>query len=331
MKRQDNGFVLVNALVLVAALSALVILLLGRAELGRQSLQAGQNTQSMDMALDSAEALALHLLYRDRQSAEGWDHPAEAWAQPWRDLPLDGIDSPFATAKPGPLSGWHLTGGLRDEQALFNLNWLTRPAEDPLQIAFDRLLERQGIASTAATAIRAYLQPGGPSERSVYQQPPLPRDPVGGALFSLAQLDEITALSDRDRARLRPLVTVLPGDSQINVNTVGPDLLAALLPDVPPAQQASILANRSRQPFTSVETFLNTLGLNEEAATTAGLSPDRLSIESQWMSLTARLTRSNTTTESTADPARSATRQALIWRAPAPLAPEIKWRRSRFD
>jgi len=52
----NGGFVLVNALVIVAALAMLATLLLVRAEGGRARLQAGLEADQLTLALDAFEA-----------------------------------------------------------------------------------------------------------------------------------------------------------------------------------------------------------------------------------------------------------------------------------
>ena len=61
----DQGFVLVNALVLVAALAAVATLLLSRAEQGRSRLESGLVADQLNLSLDAFDALAISQLARE--------------------------------------------------------------------------------------------------------------------------------------------------------------------------------------------------------------------------------------------------------------------------
>ncbi|MBY6069028.1 type II secretion system minor pseudopilin GspK [Leisingera aquaemixtae] len=276
---RDAGFVLVNALVLAAALAAAAALLLTRAETGRARLQAGQQAAQLTLALDAFEALAAARLSRGAADSTAWTAPVEA-------AELAG--------------GAVLSGEISDLQGRFNVNWLADPQDSAAREAFDRLLKQLALPPQAGAAIRSFLQPGGPKNRAAWARLDPPLDPVGGALLSTRQLQGIPGLPPRAYARLLPFIAALPGDARLNVNTAPPQVLAALLPQMPPAALNRLAARRRQQPFPSVPEFLAAAGL-EQAEAQAGaqadqdgaganpedgpaslLSGDRLTVSSDW-------------------------------------------------
>ena len=149
--RRDRGFVLVNALVLVAALAATATLLLSRAERGRAQLEAAQLADQLTLALDAFDALALTRLAQDRGNS---DHGNESWAQPRQALPL---------------ARGEVAGEIQDLQGRFNINWLSSPDNRLAQEAFARLLAQLGLSPELGPEIRPLCHPRcparGPSRR----------------------------------------------------------------------------------------------------------------------------------------------------------------------
>ena len=308
--RRGRGFVLVNALVLVAALAAAAALLLARAEAGRARLGAGLEAAQLKLNLDAFEALAATLLARDTGAV---DHAGEAWARP--------VD-------PVPLARGTVAGKITDLQGRFNINWLADPSDTTAQAAFDRLAERLGVPAAAGTAIRAALAPDGPPDPAAWLRLTPPETPVGGALLMRDQLARIPGLSPRALDRLTPFVTALPADSTLNVNTAAPEVLAAFLPHLPPAALARLLRDRPRDPWRSIEAFQAAAGLAQadteeeetDAPDAATLPAERLSVGSSWFraEITATLA------------GRQVHRSTVLHRRGAPATVTPAWRLTRW-
>ena len=282
-RAKDQGFVLVNALVLVAALAAVATLLLSRAEQGRSRLEAGLVADQLSLSLDGFDALALSLLARDSGAS---DHLREPWAKP---------RPPLALAR------GEVAGQIQDLQGRFNINWLSQTDTPLAQAAFVRLLARLGLPARIADDIRRFVTPGAElADRQRWLQRDPPLDPVGGPLLSADQLADLPGLSPRAYARLRPLITALPGDSRLNVNTAPPAVLASFLPDLSSAVLAQLLRQRDRDGFASVEEFLTAARLQqaeddlpnspsgnpqdspENDSQPETLGPEQISVSSQW-------------------------------------------------
>ncbi|KAA8609008.1 type II secretion system minor pseudopilin GspK [Salipiger aestuarii] len=306
--KASPGFVLVNALVLVAALAALAVLLLARAEGGRQRLAGGIDAEQLTLNLDAFEALALARIARDDGHV---DHADEAWAAPAATLRLD---------------RGSVAGRIIDQQGRFNLNWLaggTGGGMDGFRSdAFDRLCARLGVSSSANAALRAFLRPGGPAEPGAYLLADPPSAPLGGSLLMVSQLRAVPGLPPRALARLAPHIAALDGASRLNINTATPQVLAAMLPTLSQPAIDRLISARSANPYTAVDAFLIDVGLaragDEQQAddTPEQLSEDMISVRSDWFLalIDARID------------TRSATRELLIERRALSEGPRIAWR-----
>jgi len=302
---RDRGFVLVNALVLVAALAASAVFLLAQAELGRVRLMASRTSAQLSLHLDAAEALAVTRL---DAAADGQpDHLGRAWARSMQNVALDTGE---------------ISIQIQDLQGRFNLNWLTNPSNTAASAAFDRLLNSLGVSDQDGATIRAFLQPGGPSNTSAFLRVDPPLDPVGGALLMVQQLDQLPGLSERARARLRPHLTALPGDSRLNPNTATQDVLTAFLPRLTSPRIAQLIAQRSRQPFPSTEAFLIAaqLAISEDPDAPEPeedeLLAQHLSVSSEWFGLEAVATLDG----------HHASRIAVLHREGVPVQTKTEWR-----
>ncbi len=272
MKRahpSDRGYVLVNALVLVAALSSMAVFLLARADAGRARLEAGLVATQVELNLDAFEALAETRLERDFGAV---DHNGEVWGKPVQEMPL----------KRGSVSGQ-----VSDQQGLFNLNWLSNAEFDAAHRAFERLMTQQGVPPQTAKRVRELIASNQVSDPSPWARKMPAEAPVSGPLLMSDQLAHVPGLSARQRNRIVNLVTALPGDSTLNVNSAPEAVLKAFLPNLTAAAQNQILRDRETAPFASVDAFLLAVGVpvpdaDDPGAPIPDLLPDHLSVGSEW-------------------------------------------------
>ncbi len=265
-----RGFVLVNALVIVAALSAAAVVLLARAEASRTRQVQTQTSDQLDLYLDSFESLVMTVLTADAANG-ALDHLAEGWAQRDYDVTLD---------------RGRVNGRIEDLQGRFNINWLSRPDDDFARQGFAVLVASLGVAPQVTDRLAAHLGPSGPVDQSAYEG----RDPavriIGGPLVVYEQLALVPGLDAETLQRMRPYIAVLPSDSPWNVNTAPPLVLQAMLPGIGLSQAQVIDQRRRNDPFGSVEAFLLSLGADAE-----GLDETRFAVGSTWfrVSITAQL------------------------------------------
>lgn len=258
--RDARGFVLVNALILVMALSAVAVGLLMLAETARARHNTAQTSAQLRLYLDGFEALAVTLLNADRGAV--MDHAGETWARPIQDLPVDR----------GTISG-----RLNDLQGQFNVNWLSNVDDVAAKMAFAELLTKLGLPATRGQAIISFLTPGNTvttSQRAQYY----PQVAInGGPVLMVEQLMLVPGMRAKDMRRLLPYVTALPGDSLLNVNTASATVMQSLLPEIGPAVVDQIVQYRQRRPFTSIEEFTDWFG-----ADGAKIDDTRFAVGSNW-------------------------------------------------
>ncbi|MEP3944603.1 type II secretion system minor pseudopilin GspK [Ascidiaceihabitans sp.] len=301
---RDRGFVLVNALVLVAAMAAAAVFLLSRSETGRAQIHAAQTADQLTAYLDAFEALARLTLNRDA-SAASTDHLGEGWAQDVQSVPLD-----RGTVR----------GTVHDMQGRFNLNWLTNAQDIAAKTAFDDLVQRLGVSDQTADAILAFMEPGGQGQRSAFAQLTPPIDPVGGALLHIDQLNGMPGIDAAQLDRLRPYITALTGALPLNINTASATVVRGFFPDTKPSVVNAVLAGRKLDPFSSADAFLQAI----EAAQGAGLGETfdrgRFDVTSNWFEMEATAALND----------HSGSRKAVMFRQSLPLGAIVTYRVSTY-
>lgn len=246
---RNRGFILVNALVLVAAMAAAALVLLMRAEQGRQRLSAGQEATQVALYLDGATLLARRMLEMD--VFNGVDHPGEAWAQPVQGAEIDRGQVSFKVT---------------DLQGRFNVNWLAVEEDSHAEAAFARLIRAHGLPDELALKVMTEVRPSG-----------------GGPVLDPMQLNALRALPPDSRARLFPFITALPSDSLLNVNTASAEVLAIWVEGLGGDGARRLVQQARRQPFGSFSSFL--LSLPPKVA--AELDDTRITTWSHWYEVRA--------------------------------------------
>lgn len=301
-----RGFVLINALVLVAALAAVAVFMLARAEDARLRASAALEAAQLGLYLDAVEALAVQILEDDGAGGVPVDALAEAWAKP---LP------------PVPLDRGQVSGQIVDLQGRFNINALADPGDELARASFDRLALRLGLSPQAVEDMVDFLSPGGPEDIRAYTRSDPPIRPVGGALLMREQLRQIPTLSERDYRRLEPYVAALPGRMKLNVNTVSAEVLASVLPNVNAAAVEALLASARRQPFAAPGAFMTELSRVMREEDFAEVPEEMFTVGSEWFGLDAAADLDG----------RVATRRAVIRRLPLPQGPFVAYRLDNWN
>lgn len=302
---KQAGFVLVNALVIVAAMAGAAVFLLARAEGGRARLEASQAAGHLTYYLDAFDALAITMLNADLNRGNV-DHPGEAWA-----------NSDIAV----PLDRGKVAGAITDQQALFNLNWLNDTTYDAAQPAFDALLVRIGVSPRVGDVIRDFIQPGGPANKRRFAAQTPALLPVGGAVLLFDQIGDIAGIRAQELERLRAVTTALPGALPVNINTAPYDLLVSLMPEIPGNIVIQILRTRESEPFQSIDSFVTAIENRLGEELTDAFSTGRLSVESEWF-------RIDTQAELDGQQAR---RTTMLYRLGRQAGTFVRWQISRFD
>lgn len=244
-RRSDRGVVLLNALVIVAALASAATLLLARAETGRGLQHGAAEAAQLRLYLDAYEALALRAL-----AAPG---------TPAADLSV-------------PLDRGEVAGTLLPLQGRFNVNWLADPEDAWARETLERLAARLGVpAGDVAVLAAAVSREGAPPAAFARRDPPeaAPAGPVPMA-EALAGLPGLSPAA----TRLSPYLAALPGHAGLDLNAASPELLRAALPA---ASDATLGRLRAAAPHGSVEAALMLLG-----PAAAELDPTRFAVAGTW-------------------------------------------------
>ena len=241
MNRRQRGVAAITAILVVAvAASAASIMLAQQSAMVDQAMLVASRAQA-DLYARAGIDWARGVLLEDARSSSSVDSLGENWAQPIAALPVERA---------------LVSGAITDEQGKFNLNNLVRDnqrsAED-VKI-FQRLLAAQGLDVGLADAVVDWIDadsdlsgPGG-AEDPYYLSL---RKPYRTANAPMAQVEELYRVRGFDAvavAKLKPLVTALPGNTAINVNTAPEAVLRALFPDLS-LQVTQLLRDRAAKPL----------------------------------------------------------------------------------
>ena len=209
-RRPDReGMILLNVLLVVAMASVTVLIMVAG-----QDIELQRSARLRDVAQASAYARAGELsavtsLRRDATLAAGTDNLTEPWA------------ALSQTSIAIPRGRFALT--IEDEQARFNLNAIAGGRSEPIAL-FQRIGASVGVAPDILVRISTVVRIAGP--------------------LTDDRLLIASGVSANDLLRLQPLVTILPPEAAINLNTVGEPLLALMLND--PDRARELIVQRER-------------------------------------------------------------------------------------
>ncbi|MEQ9260338.1 MAG: type II secretion system minor pseudopilin GspK [Roseovarius sp.] len=278
-----RGVALLNALLIVAALSAVSLALLQRSEASNARLVEMQRAGQAELYLD---AVTLQVQQVIGPAARGTDgetlivEPSQSWARPAQGILIgEGVAS------------WQVA----DMQGRFNLAWLGQrlealPGEDEeeteeppdlnrmLRDAFSRLVLERGLSRVELRRLEQALIPDLGQRVSAYgratRPPPLPP----------AALDElllVEGIGEEALAALRPILTTMPADAGgLNLNTVSAEVLAALMGERSAEALEAQLA--SARPFDTVEAALDWVSARGGPEALALVEALGAGVGSQW-------------------------------------------------
>ncbi|MBN8766430.1 MAG: type II secretion system minor pseudopilin GspK [Thiobacillus sp.] len=237
----------------------------------RQVENLGAQAQSRVVAL-AALQWARSALAQDARSSSV-DHLGEGWAQPLSPLPVEGGE---------------LSGGLSDQQGLFNLNSLVREGKASAAdlAVFQKLLDLLQLPPGLAGAVVDWIDPdaeptypGGAEDMDYLALDP----PYRAANRALTTVDGLYRIKGFDAARverLRAFVTALPQATPVNVNTAPAEVLAAVA-GLSLDQARALVAARKARHFADLADFRARLPQPE-----APLNETLLSVDSRYFLVT---------------------------------------------
>ncbi len=256
---RPQGAALLSAMVLLGLVATLTV---GIAWVGYSAISRIENQRDAGQAELLAHALIDYgrwMLIADSRASAGasslYDHPSEPWAQFVPETRITALFPDLLSAEDQARADQTvISGGLTDEQGRFNLESLLVArggSGEPAEAQFRRLLRLQGISpddvNRISDAIQEFLKrtaidPAG--HRRLHQG-------SGELAWVGLQRDLIPslALNGGQRAALLAQLTILPGQTALNVNTANLVTLQAVLGDESGEVSRRIVSIRDRFPL----------------------------------------------------------------------------------
>jgi general secretion pathway protein K len=222
---------------------------------------------------------------RDQVQAQALAMAAVQWARQIlyddaRTTALDDLREPWSVALPPiPLENGEIRGAIDDAQGRLNLNALgaggTAAGIERARIA--RLFALRGAPTKVLDAIADWIDTDSTPradgiEDAAYLAQPVPYLPANAPLVRVAEIADVDGVTPQLLAALSPFVAALPAGTPTNVNTAPPEVLAAIVENLPADGLAAMVAARAQKPFASIADFRQRLPAGATLASDAALS-----------------------------------------------------------
>lgn len=271
---QQRGAALITAVLITAIATIAAVAMASRQHLDiRRTTNVVESSQAYLFAL-GAEEWGRQLLVRDGKDNK-IDHLDEDWA-----TPLAGIE----------VEGGMVAGSIEDLQGRFNLNNLVR---DKQQSAVDierfrRLLRQLGLDEELVYPVVDWIDenedvtiPGG-AEDFEYLGRDLPYRTPNSKMASVSELLLIKGFDRKIYDELKPYVTVLPEQTDINVNTASAEVIMMLAEDITQSEADQLIEERAPDGFQAVDDFTGHTAIAGRIKDSSGLS-----VESRYFIINA--------------------------------------------
>ncbi|HTW89646.1 MAG TPA: type II secretion system minor pseudopilin GspK [Candidatus Binataceae bacterium] len=265
LKKSERGVALLATLMAIALMTILVVDFTSSSALGYRSAANQANELHAEYLARSAVNVGLALLAQQARMNEATQTPFYALNQPWA--------MPFP---PVPMDGGTATVSIVDEARKLNINQLINPRTGAVNPDIEQILERLfaslEVDPRIIPAIVDWLDPdsvespGGGAEADYYMQLIPPYEPRNGPMPTIGDLRMVRGVNTPIFMLLRQFLTAAP-ESRVNANTVSPELLASLSPEL--ASDTSLVKEiveaRTREPFTNITDISNLPGVGENS------------------------------------------------------------------
>jgi general secretion pathway protein K len=251
---RQRGVALITVLLVMALVAVIAAEMMRRGAYLRAGF-GGQllSRQAWHYAL-GGEAFARQLLALDHQRGDGRDTLDEAWAQ------IE--EAPFA------IDNGAMTIEIRDLQGRFNLNNVVDAegrARSEGVAQWRNLLQTLGVDTRYAAEWLDWVDadqqrsPDGAEDGDYagYRT-------AGGFEADVSALLLLRSMRTEDYARLAPLVTTLPANTPVNVNTASAEVLRSLTPTLSAARAEQLVARQRGGGFESLEQFRQLAGIGAD-------------------------------------------------------------------
>lgn len=277
---KQHGVALITVLLILAILTALITRMAFSNRVWIRQVENNAEQIRSSQAMRAAQRWITLMLEKDTTKFDGG---TDFWAQP---LP------------PIPLGEGMLYGNIEDLQARFNLNDLVTENGKSNVIAverFTRLLQVLNLNPGIVQAVVDWIDPDDiqagawGAEDSFYYSLDPPYLCANKPFTNVAELRLVRGVDDDAWHKLEPFVTALPQVTPININTISPELLAAVMVNWGPpvnslGRARSWVWEAQADPASSLDEFTRRIhfGADKEL-------PDSLAVNSQYFMAHIRL------------------------------------------
>ena len=278
-RRPQRGAALLTAMLIVALVASLAGAMVWRQYRAVQIEAADRARAQAAWVLQGALDWARLILREDARANrnEPVDHLGEVWAVPLAESRLStflAADRDNVVDGEGPEA--FLSGSLSDAQARYNLRNLLGGTETPaLELrTLERLCESAAVPTDTAGRIASQLRAAFAGSSDAEGVALKPRD-----------LDQLRwlGLSADTIERLRPLVTLLPRPTPVNLNTAPREVIAALFDGMDLASAQRLVQVRQSSPLRNLEQA------KAQLPQSVALSAERASVSSSYFIVSGRL------------------------------------------
>lgn len=264
-KAHQCGAALLTAMIIVTLVSTMASAMVWQQYRAVQVEAAERARTQAALILQGALDWARLILREDARAniSNPVDHPGEVWATPLAEARLSTFLAADRTNTDGGPEAF-LSGSIEDAQSRYNLRNLVSSDEKVRTLelhALERICDSVGAsadtASQLATTLNLALGPRSPEQ----DQALAPQD-----------IDQLSwlGLSPDSLQRLRPLVTLLPVATPLNLNTASRELLASVFEGMDLASAERLVRARKDKPFRSLEELLPLVPATAVIGTTRG-------------------------------------------------------------
>ena len=176
---------------------------------------------------------------------------------------IDHLGEPWALALPPiPLDNGEIRGAIVDAQGRLNINALgaAGTTAGPERTRIAALFANRGVAAALLDPIADWIdadsaiRPAG-AEDAYYAAQSTPGLAANVPMLRVSEMAAVKGVTPQALAAVAPFLSALPAGTPVNVNTAPPEVLATLVDNVSEEKLGALIAERAKNPFTSVADF----------------------------------------------------------------------------
>ncbi len=275
LRMRQRGAVVIVAMLIVALAATAASLMLQQQDSSIRQLEAARDYEQARWLLHGGAQWARVILRADARSSK-MDHGGELWAT---GLP------------PTDIEQGRLSGEIRDQQGLLNLNNLVRDGKSSARdiAILKRLLQTIGLRVDLADAIADWidadndLQSPEGAEDAYYLRLATPYRTANQPMSAIEEVLRVRGCDNATFSLLRRFTTVLPRRTPVNVNMAPPEVLVAVVEGLTLPEAQVLAGNRRTAPFLGRDDFRTRLPRTELNA-----DNENFSVETQYFLVQGR-------------------------------------------